>query len=286
MRAGFMLKKLYTIFLLLVISFMFFSCDSKKKPSKFNKKNIKAEYILRTHDSCFSPNFKITPRTRDLYPWEEGLIGNVPKITKEFFRCKGSSLNPILYDNTDIEKKVTYEDCEGWAKHSMPIINGKENVYPILIEILNYIQYQTKKRVIITCGHRCPVHNKYSDITKQNRISKHMIGAEVDFYVQGLESDPDKVLDLIIQFYREKKEYIGKREYELFDRYEKTDTNTSTKPWFNKEIFIKLFKENEGRDSDNRHPYPYIAIQVRYDKDKGERVVYSWDKATSGYLRW
>ena len=31
-----------------------------------------------------------------------------------------------------------------------------------------------------------------------------------------------------------------------------------TIPWFNKEIFIKLYRKSEGRDGDNRHPYPYL----------------------------
>ena len=35
--------------------------------------------------------------------------------------------------------------------------------------------------------------------------------------------------------------------------------NVLIPPWYNKEILIKLFKKNEGRDLDNRHPYPRSA---------------------------
>ena len=63
------------------------------------------------------------------------------------------------------------------------------------------------------------------------------------------------------------------------------DTGILTAPWYNKEIFIKLYKKKEGRNFDNRHPYPYISIQVRFDTELNERVIYSWDKAYKNYLR-
>ena len=267
---------------------LFFSCTNseKAKEKEIKKKNTKAEYILRHHNTYFFPIYKPAFQKRELYPWEEGVVGNLSKITKEFLRCRGSSLNPPIFDNSNPDKPITYEDCGGATKHSLPMIHGKEGIYPVLIDLLNYLQRKTRKKVVITCGHRCPAHNKYADQSNQNRTSKHMIGAEVDFYVQGLEDNPEQVIDLIFQFYREDKAYIGKKEHETFYRYEKSDSNVSTMPWFNKEIFIKLFKKDEGRDFDNRHPYSYISIQVRYDRDTKEKVVYSWDKATSGYLRW
>ena len=281
-----MKKTVFLCFILLLT----FSCtkSEKAKEKEIKKKNVVVEYILRHHNTYFFPIFIPNTRVREPYSWEEGTTENLQRITKEYFRCKGSKLNVPFYDNTDEDKPITYEDCGGGTTHSLPIIHGKEGVYPILLELINYLQQKTQKRVIITCGHRCPLHNKYSDRSKHNRTSKHMIGAEVDFYVQGLEDRPMEVVELIFQFYREKKGkgYVGVREYEIFNRYEKVDTDVSTMPWFNKEIFIKLYSETEGRDFDNRHPYPYISIQVRYDRDTKERVVYSWDKATSEYLRW
>ena len=50
-------------------------------------------------------------------------------------------------------------------------------------------------------------------------------------------------------------------------------SHLAIEPWQNKEILIKLYQKDEGRDLDNRHPHPYISIQVRYDRDRGEPVV-------------
>lgn len=279
-----MKKKYFYCFILLLL----FGCtkSEKSKLADIKKQNEISEYITRSYNSYFFPITTPISRVRDLYPWEEGGNENIQRISKEFFRCRGSLLNVPININADESRPIIYEDCGGSQAHSLPLIHGTENVYPILTELLNYIQVNTKKKVIITCGHRCPLHNKYSDISKNNRTSKHMIGAEVDFYVQGLEDYPSDIIELIFQFYKERKGYAGNREYEIFNRYEKDSTDVSTMPWFNKEIFVKLYDRYEGRDFDNRHPYPYISIQVRYDRDTKERVVYSWDKATSGYLRW
>ena len=63
-------------------------------------------------------------------------------------------------------------------------------------------------------------------------------------------------------------------------------SDVAIKPWYNREIFIKLYQKNEGRNFDNRHPYPYISVQVRYDYDAQKKVTYSWDKAFRNYMRW
>ena len=256
----------------LILCFFLFSCSQE---DQVKEKNIKVDYILRNDNTLFCPLYKPKFKRRDIYPWEEGKVSNICKITKEFFRCKGSS------SNHPVQRKKTYNDCN--SKHGLPLFLKKEGVYPILIELLNYIQYQTKKSVIITWGHRCPIHNAYSDGSKLNTISKHMIGAEVDFFVKGMEYKTTEIIELIFSFYREKKKYLGKEGYKNFSRYNK-NTNVSTKPWFNKEIFLKLFLEKEGRDFDNKHPYPYISIAVRYDIDEKKNVMYSWKKANE-YLR-
>lgn len=276
-----------SLFLGFISLFLLFSCENsvKSKKAEIKKKNAKAEYILRHANTYFFPIFPPTTRERELYPWEEGASANLQKITKEFFRCRGSSLHISLTEEADQGKPVIYKDCTGGSSHSLPIIHGKEGVYPVLVDILNYIQQKTEKKVIITCGHRCILHNKYSDRSKSNNSSKHLIGAEVDFYVQGLEHRPMEVIDLIFQFYKDKKGYMGNDEYLKFERYSSEDCNVTTMPWFNKEIFIKLYKESEGRDFDNRHPYPYISVQVRYDRDTKEKVAYSLDKTVAGSLR-
>jgi hypothetical protein len=246
---------------------------------------VKGEYINRMHDErLFNPP-PPEPVSLPLYPWEDQLSGRHPKITKEYFRCKGCGLN--LPRTGDEKGEVTrYFDCGGSEKHSLPLRDNKEFIYPILIDLLNDIQARTGKRVIITSGHRCPEHNTYVDPSKSNQYSKHMLGAEVSFYVQGLENKPEDIVQFLQEFYQKNSKYSNDVKWTEFQRWDKGDTDVSIQPWYNKEIFIKLYKKNEGRNIDNRHPYPYISVQVRFDADTGERVIYSWDKANRNYMRW
>ena len=201
---------------------------------------------------------------REPYPWETHQ-SPYPPITKAYFRCKGAGDDPA--------------DCDGWTHHGLPLKNREEFIYPILIDLLNYVQDQSGKEVVITSGHRCPKHNTFCDPSKENETSKHLIGAEVDFYVKGLEHNPEEVIDLLIQYYRNSRD-----ELRLFSRWQ-GKTNVSTSPWYNHEVFIKLFKQGEGRNVDNDHPFPYIAIQVRRDLETGDRVSYTWKSAHLGYQR-
>lgn len=217
------------------------------------------------------------------YPWQEKMVSNFPKITKEFFRCKGSLLNPEKTIDT-FGKTVVISDCGGTERHSLPLKGEREFIYPTLITLLNHIQSKTQKKVVITSGHRCPEHNTYVDPSLQNSYSKHLIGAEVSFYVKGMENDPLAIIEILSDFYKNESPYKDKEHYP-FQRYEKKDTNVMIPPWYNKEVFIKLYDKLEGRNFDNRHPFPYIAIQIRYDESSNERVNYSWDKAYKNYLR-
>lgn len=227
----------------------------------------------------------MAPLKQPPYPWEEQRISDYPKITKEFFRCKGNSLNPVRCVAN--EKEIArFFDCGGPQKHSLPLRGKKEFIYPILIDLLNYVQTKTGKRVVITCGHCCPEHNAYLDASPANQTSKHMLGAEVDFYVQGMEYQPEKIVNLILAYYREPVKYRGLKDFEEFKRYDKEPTNVSTLPWYNKEIFLKLYRKSEGRDADNRHPYPYLSLQVRYDSELNQRVSYSWAQAFGNFHRW
>lgn len=271
---------MFQIYFTLCLALLFPSCSKSER-----EKVVQGEYLYRLHDEyLFIPE---TPSKRVLepYAWEMGKTGNLPKITKEYFRCRGSSLNPPRTITQDSGETQRIQDCGGSDKHSLPLKEGKEFVYPILVELLNDIQAKTGKRVVITCGHRCPDHNSYADPTPAARFSKHMVGAEVSFYVQGLEERPEAVVSLIQEYYKNNPLYAGHKEYIEFKRYDKGDTDVATPPWFNKEIFIKLYKKKEGRDFDNRHPFPFISIQVRYDRDLNEKVTYSWEKATRNYLR-
>jgi hypothetical protein len=258
--------------------------ETEKK--KIRERNWKGEAIYRNANDLFFPITLPASLPRAPYPWESEAI--LPRITKEFFRCKGNPLHdmrPRQEEDEELpEGMVGYLDCEGSAHHGLPILQGKEGVYPILLDLLNYVQKKLAKRVIITCGHRCPTHNRYADPSQKNRSSKHQIGAEVDFYVQGLEEAPQVVLKALFEFYRETPRYRDQKEY-ILHPYEKEGHSGALCAWINQEVFIAIHAKEEGRDFDNRHPYPYITIQVRYDRDLAQRVVYDWTRAHQGYPR-
>ncbi|MBF8263430.1 MAG: hypothetical protein HW387_1095 [Parachlamydiales bacterium] len=272
----------YTAILnILAMALILFGCSGieQSENEKVRRRNCKGEYIYRNHDENVIAVPPPAHLPRPPYPWE----GNLPRITKEFFRCKGSPANPPIMDKSDLAALVPCTDCEGSTRHGLPILRGQQSVYPILLDLLNYVQKTTAKRVIITSGHRCPVHNKYVDPAKENQYSKHQIGAEVDFYVQDMERRPMEIIQLLMEYFRQTRPYKGVKEYEEFLRYDKPDARVTTKPWYNKEIFIKYHSPSEGRNADNRHPYPYISVQVRYDREAKERVVYDWKRANLGY---
>ena len=256
----------------------------QSQQQKVRQKNAQVESIYRNQSDQTYVIDTPAHRVREAYPWESDSLSKFPKITKEYFRCRGSSLNPAKVKDNDPSSYL--HDCDGLTKHSLPIREGKEFIYPILLDLLNYIQNKTHHKVVITSGHRCPAHNTYADGSTFNLSSKHMIGAEVDFYVEGMESSMLAVVDLIMQYYKEQQIYKGQNEYERFLRLDSKLTNVITQPWYNKEILIKLYQKGEGRDFDNKHPHPYISLQVRFDRESSDKVVYSWDKAFKGFLRY
>lgn len=265
--------------LLILCFFLIISCETENHE---NNNQVRGQYIGRRHDEFQFAIPKVESASISSYPWEKE-CGLHPRITKDFFRCKGSLLNPVRVEKSNEEVKQYY-DCSGSESHSLPVQDGKEFIYGILVTLLNEIQNKTGNRVIITSGHRCPAHNAYVDSSKNNQFSKHQLGAEVSFYVQGLADQPERIVE-IIQNYYQSPHYSGRQDMQVFKRWDK-DTDVITLPWYNKEIFIKLYTRKEGRNFDNRHPYPYISIQVRYDVDKDEKVHYSWDKAFNNYMRW
>lgn len=200
-------------------------------------------------------------------------------ISKEFFRCKGHFSHPPALELRETGEQIYHYDCTG---HSLPLRDGKEFIYPALIELLNYVQNETGCKVVITSGHRCPLHNSYVDYSTRNWASKHMIGAEVDFYVEGYEENPLAIIALVQDYYQ--KMFPFSSGYTDFERYEKGGLNVSTQPWYNKEIFIKLYLADEGRNYDNSHRYPYIGIQLRHDRDLDSKVVFDPIEAQN-YLR-
>lgn len=257
-------------------------CDNS--PSNFSQPKANGEFVNRRHNEFLFNPPPPSPLPPPEYPWRKENKTNFPPITKHHFRCHGKSSNPIK--KIESQGEIRYiSDCKGPAEHSLPIRNGKEFIYPVLIDLLNYLQIKSRKQVIVTAGHRCPNHHLYAENSKSQSYSKHMIGGEVDFYLKDLENNPEAAVVILQSYFQENPVYSNQKEYQQFLRWEKEDSDVSTPPWYNKEIFIKLYKKNEGRNLDNVHSFPYISIQLRYDKDNKETVMYNWDKAFRGFHR-
>ncbi len=266
--------KIACLFLLLILSGLV-GCSGleQSEEKRIRERNLTITPIQRQSDETF---FALSPpisKKKEPYPWETRRIGSHLRITKEFFRCRGEAENPPIQIFRG-SQMVYHRDCGGIERHSLPLRSGEEFIYPILIDLLNYVQEKLERRVIITCGHRCPAHNLYADPSKGARISKHLIGAEVDFYVEGLEHQPQEVIDLLLSYYPEPM----RRSSHL--------APTSTLSWYNKEVGITLYLSTEGRDLDNCHPYPYISIQVRHDTETGRPVQYNWHRAHNGFTKY
>ena len=262
---------------------MTFGCSGSHQETEYQKiremNKVGKKISRKSEDELLS---LVLPKERlqTSYPWEMTSYQKYPYITKEFFRCKGRSDSPSFLKG---EERIF--DCTGSERHSLPLSHGKEFVYPILIELLNFLQKELDAKVIVTCGHRCPQHNRYSDTSEFNTTSKHMIGAEVVFYVEGYEKKAERVVEALISYYSQDK-FKDKKPLQEFKRYTKGNLNVSTSPWFNQEVFIKLYKATEGRDRDNAHSHPYVSIQVRNDLTLNEAVTYTWKKAFYNYLRY
>ena len=216
-----------------------------------------------------------TPTPPPSYPWDRKWVGQHLRIHEQFFRCKGSKAHPPI----EVKGRV-HRDCNGAHSHGLPAKEGKPFIYPILLDLLNYLQEATHKRVVITCGHRCPRHNTYADPSKKNRTSKHQVGAEVDFYVQGMEEIPERIVELLVDYYQNEGESPSRRHF-----YRIKQTDRITPCWENQEIRIGLSQSHERRDKDNIHPYPYLTIEVLYDKRARRSVSYFWHKAHYGYFK-
>ncbi len=243
----------------------------------FYRKNtatpLKAEWITRhSHDLSY-PIPPLTARTAPTYAWD--IQGPTP-ITKEFFRCRGHSLHPPKYFTNSKGTKIRLDDCIGSSEHSLPIRDGKEFIYPCLIDLLNEVQQKSGKQVIITSGHRCMKHHKYVKLPSDSLASRKVIGAEVNFYVKGLESRPKEVAELIIDSYRDDPAF----------KPPTLDPNSNGKEWKNKEIHLKVIEKGGERDAENPMPHPYLVLRVLWDRERDEPVVFRWDEAESNLMRW
>jgi hypothetical protein len=237
--------------------FCFVGCTTLEEAHKQKVKEINQvkESIERKEGEAF---FTILPpkvKEHRPYPWEERYIGSIRKITKEFFRCKGSSSNPP--EIVTGKEPVYFYDC---TPHSLPIRDGEERVSTVLIDMLNFVQQKLQSRVVITSAHQCPTHQKYLKKEKKSKMSRYLVGAKVDFYVEGYERKPQEVAALLSTFFKEP-----------------LTVQVKGQEWSNKEVRLILRKTGERRNKDNRHPYPYFTLEDR-------SFHYTWDHAYKGLI--
>lgn len=245
---------------------LLFGCSGMETShrNQVRKLNEVSDRIYRNHDEIAYAIFPPEVQPRPHYPWEKRYIGDIPRITKEYFRCRGRANHDPRILHKLAHEAIYFHDC---PRHSLPIRNGEEYISPLLLDLLNKIQAKLQRRVVVTCGHRCPDHHRYANPATREQISKHMVGEKVTFYVEGYEWRPKEVIRILHSLFPSP-----------LKRYEK-DTDVSTLPWFNEKVFLKLYKVREGRDFDNRHPYPYLSLETRTSQ-------YTWEDAFQGYLRY
>jgi hypothetical protein len=272
------MHRIFILYLLLLIG-----CSGleKAQQAKIRKGNEVKDPIVRLSSELYFTNSLPRRKEKEKYPWEERYIGSFTKITKESFRCRGSSSHGerMIINSDGLEERLV--DCEGLGSHSLPVREGEEFIYDILIDLLNHVQAKNKKRVIITSGYRCPIHNRYCNHTKINASSKHQIGGEVDFYVEGMEQDVEVIVEQLIDYYKEQEP-----SYQQFRKVIREKNGIQYPVWSNKEISISISHYKISGDLDNAFSHPYITIDLKLDRERGERVEYSWQKANNGYMRY
>lgn len=256
-------------YLTLAFLFLVFSCSTadKREQQQRMKNNKSVERIYRlSHEKMYEEK-AFAGAKRAPYPWEN--VADFPKITINSLRCRGSGDHKIRKRNGK-----EYQDCIGMKDHGLPYVDGAEFVYPVLVSLLNKIQNAWNKKVVVTSGHRCPKHNDYLNLGK-SRISKYMIGAKVDFYVEGMENDSAAVIEKIIDLYKE--------ESRSYSHFTKSTSEKGTPFWRNKEISISIQKDGEHKILDNKN-HPVISISVRYNRAKNEHVYLDWKQAYQGFI--
>jgi len=161
---------------------------------------------------------------------------------------------------------ITQNACFGIKSHSLPIRNGKEFIYPILIQLLNLVQEEEK--VVIVSGHRCPEYNRHIGGAA---TSKHQIGAAVTFYVE--HTDSQLIIEKILS-------YDPKQEMGQFVKIQ----GKRGVYWANREVKVELLRDQKEGIEKGEGPL-LIELEVLFDRDASRRVNYSWDEAHKNLFR-
>lgn len=142
-------------------------------------------------------------------------------------------------------KRITYSDCRPEEK---PAISMSEQI----TTLIEHLRCEVGDRVKITSAYRSEQHNLYSwayisaitgDESIVAKTSKHRLGKAVDFYVEGASFDEHKAIE------KKLKSWAGSFAKPLRGSIDK--------------IWTKTYRESEGRDPDNQHPYPYLHVETR-----------------------
>ena len=101
----------------------------KSEEKKVRTQNLVIAPIQRQSDEILFPILPTYLKKRKPYPWEAKRIGKHLRITKEFFRCRGSVLSPPIQIHR--QKDFIYHlDCGGIEMHGLPLKNREEYIYP------------------------------------------------------------------------------------------------------------------------------------------------------------
>lgn len=205
------------------------------------------------------------------YPWEISLPCGIESITINDFRCKGS-VSHKKKASKGRSTSVYIMDCNS-ESHSLPLRGGKEYVFPVLIDMCNYVQQELKSCVKIAAGHRCDAHSRYQLASLRNVGSRHRACALVTLYVENCSDTPEKVVDSIASFLASdcyKRDNIFKTSCKYIHQGTKNARLTS------KEFDVGIASQEALQDSEHLSAPYYITIKVLYDYEAKSSVnIYS-----------
>ncbi len=251
--------KIKTVSLIMLV-FFGYGCSSfeRSEREKIKQQHVSLEEIKRLYreTKLYLPPLLANPLP--LYPWDKTDRHGLRRITLEDFRCRGNKQN-LMY----LEKGHAYFDCRGKLSHSLPVRQGKEFIYPHLIELLNFIQDSLGKKVYVIQGHCCPQHYGYANRSKSFPCNKYMVGAACDFYVASLEYEPEVGLKSLAQYYSPSAMLSSLVVY--------------------KNAYIKA-QVHDG--SYHALLHPYLSVQILYDPSLQEGVSLDWKGAYNSCWQW
>ena len=254
------------------------SCDPDRTTARGWRPKVVRRYpIMRSNQDVEFPLLPPWENEERLYPWDQEQGTVFSTITKENFRCKGGT-HHRLRKLVGANQQVHYiEDCQGGGEHPLPLQEGKEFIYPVLIDLLNHLQKALQARVVITSGHRCPQHQLYISPKCHQAHSKHLIGYAVDFIFDRKSLDVKKTLHAMQKFYA--KNNHGLEDIQFYTLHSDFSVQSHPISFGNQEIRVTFFPADTLIDGDNTHAEPFARIEVLYDRFRKQKVFCSWEKA-------